>query len=299
MDALKHAGVEWCVLRGEDSLLAPTNDVDLLVSAREESRLRDVLGSAGFAEIPLRSRHRRFVGYDEGRDSWLVLDVVHELVFGPGPGIRIAAVDDILAACDQSGPARVLKKDDRFWTGLLHEMLDRSDARPSALADLASASSASRVAGAVARALDQALRNPWTAECLLALARQGRWDDLRGTLHAQVATLSPARRLKRTVTRPVARMGVLCRRRGMTVAILGPDGAGKSTLASGLAEHAILPARILYMGMQAGASIPGKTWEARSVPGRRRGPHRRLRRQALRLTRLARRSLLAHVERSR
>jgi thymidylate kinase len=42
-------------------------------------------------------------------------------------------------------------------------------------------------------------------------------------------------------------------RRGLSVAVLGPDGAGKSTLASSLCAHVPLPSRTIYMGLTGGA----------------------------------------------
>jgi thymidylate kinase len=40
------------------------------------------------------------------------------------------------------------------------------------------------------------------------------------------------------------------RKRGFSVALLGPDGAGKSTLAEGIRVSAALPVRCIYMGLQ-------------------------------------------------
>jgi thymidylate kinase len=53
-------------------------------------------------------------------------------------------------------------------------------------------------------------------------------------------------------------MSVL-RRRGLTVALLGPDGVGKSTLVAGLVASYPLPVRTVYMGMWQGAGRPGYT----------------------------------------
>ena len=38
-------------------------------------------------------------------------------------------------------------------------------------------------------------------------------------------------------------------RKGLTVALLGPDGVGKSTLLAGLAASYPVPVRQIYMGM--------------------------------------------------
>jgi thymidylate kinase len=49
------------------------------------------------------------------------------------------------------------------------------------------------------------------------------------------------------------------RRRGLTVALLGPDGVGKSTLVAGLAAAYPAPVETIYMGMWQGADRPGRT----------------------------------------
>jgi thymidylate kinase len=50
---------------------------------------------------------------------------------------------------------------------------------------------------------------------------------------------------------------ITTKRRGFSVALLGPDGAGKTTLARALADDAQIRARIVYMGSNVGASTVG------------------------------------------
>jgi thymidylate kinase len=64
----------------------------------------------------------------------------------------------------------------------------------------------------------------------------------------------------RTPSGPASRArAVRRRRRGLTVALLGPDGVGKSTLVAGLAAASPVPVRTVYMGMWQGADRPGYT----------------------------------------
>jgi len=297
---LDEAGVRWCVLRGELSLLRPNNDVDLLVAPQDAARLRDVLGSVGFARVPIRGRHRRYVGYDAERDRWLVLDVVHELIFGPGAGVRLDVVDQALFASVRRGRVSLLSPTDRFWALLLHQLLDRNDLPEQVRAELSSASQSIAASGAIAGSLKLLCSEPQNAVRFVELARSARWDELKTALHSLVRERRRWQRNWKTVRRVFARVEVISRRRGMTVAILGPDGAGKSSLVAGLQEHSFLPARIIYMGMQAGSSVPGKTWQAPSDYGpRRRRIHRRLLRQASRLVRFSRRSLIARTHKAR
>src|SRR5947208_14851621 len=44
----------------------------------------------------------------------------------------------------------------------------------------------------------------------------------------------------------------LRRRRGLSIALLGPDGAGKSTLAMGIQHSFVFPVRLVYMGLTGG-----------------------------------------------
>jgi hypothetical protein len=53
-------------------------------------------------------------------------------------------------------------------------------------------------------------------------------------------------RLERWLRQVPARLG--CLRRGLSVALLGPDGAGKSTLVAGLTHAFVTDARIIYLG---------------------------------------------------
>jgi thymidylate kinase len=68
----------------------------------------------------------------------------------------------------------------------------------------------------------------------------------RPTPFSQQVLGSSARWLDRSPHRVMRRDG---RARGCTVALLGPDGAGKSTLAAGIREELPLPVHLIYMGV--------------------------------------------------
>ncbi len=73
--------------------------------------------------------------------------------------------------------------------------------------------------------------------------RRDRWEG-RST--------SNSRAIKEPRERLAARMDTAPRlARGLSVALLGPDGAGKSTLAAGIQHSFQVPARVLYMGLGA------------------------------------------------
>ena len=277
--ALDAGGVSWCVLREERALRRRPHDVDLLVDPRDAARVDGLLAPLGFARVPIRGRHRFLAAWDAAERRWLRLDVVTELAFGRGEPLRLDA-RTLLERRGRNGGVPVAASGDRFWISLAHELLDRGAleaGRREVLRGLAvAAADDSPLAAPLARRLGR------DAAALRELALEARWDELAATAPPE------ARRRPRRLRRAAGRLHVVASRRGVSVAILGPDGSGKSTLAAGLVGSFPLPARIIYMGLQRGSSVPGKTWDAAAAgPRRRRPAYRRLARQLRRLARYA------------
>ncbi|MDQ3146322.1 MAG: hypothetical protein M3R01_05235, partial [Actinomycetota bacterium] len=87
-------------------------------------------------------------------------------------------------------------------------------------------------------------------------------DGLRRGWVARQPVRSRGRRLRNRIGRRTGKVQTLLGRRGMAVALLGPDGAGKSTLAEGLRSSFYLPTRPLYAGLYGAGSgsvpkVPG------------------------------------------
>lgn len=268
--ALDAAGIRWALLRGEASLAAPTGDVDLLVAARDGRRMEEVLAPLGV--IPIErwggGAHRYLLGYDAGSDQWLDLDIEHELAFGPHasflvnwllPSLQTRAAAGCLARRHREGGVWVLDPDDAFWAILLHCIVDKraiADRHRSRLTELAAEASAS---GEWGQLITPLCPDGWDAGRIIDAAASGDWDGLVGLgaeLPRRATAASPLATRAGALARGLGRLPATAWRvrhgRGFSVAILGPDGAGKSTLSSGIVDNFGMPASLVYMGLWQG-----------------------------------------------
>lgn len=285
-DEFAHAGIEYCLLRGYDALVsgAIDGDVDLLVAAAHMDRARAALGRMGFAALARwgQDPHHFFIGYDQRSDGWIKLDIVTALSYGrPIPALRTDLAADCLSNRVRRGPTFVLSAEDELLTLLLHCLLDKRAFEPAYRARLAELASRINdtpyIAAQVARAFPPAL--PWSK--LKQLIAVGDWDALLKS-HDVVAGLLARRdamgtRWRRAATpalRFLDRRTRAIRGHGLSLALLAPDGAGKTTLARSLGKTFYLPTRYVYMGTNLESStitLPTTRWLQKAAR-KRRGP---------------------------
>ena len=252
-DALERASLAWCLLRFPDDLTAPAGDIDVLVARNDLRELADLLAVRGFVELPPFDRGHSFVRYDVATDSWLWLDVATELSFGDPP-IQTGAADECLSRRRWTEGAWLLHPNDHFWMLLLRAALDQRSLTASQQTRLQMAARDARGAdGAIRRFAQRRMPSSWTPERVVEVVAAGDWvqidNILRGLRDAAGGT-SLRHRLRRAATAFDVRRRIPTRhRRGLGVALIGPDGAGKTTLAAGLDQSLLVPARIVYMGV--------------------------------------------------
>ncbi len=262
--ALDASQVRWCLLRGEAALADPPGDVDLLVAAADLPRLDTALEEAEFLRLHALGAggHRGYVGRDAATGRLLELDVESDVEFGPSghfavnwlrPTLRTKAAEALLAGRVRIGSITVLGPDDAFWALLLHCVVDKRAIAPKHTARLAALAVAARPDGVLGRIVTGHCPPGRNAERVLADARAGRWSALvalgaqlpgRATLPGRAAALG--RGLRRYAS------GLRQSRRGLSVAVMGPDGAGKSTLTRAVATSIGPPARVVCMGLWQG-----------------------------------------------
>lgn len=235
--------LDWCLLRPAATLGHREGDIDLLVDPSQLAQARELAGHHGFAALPV-DRDLHAARYDEQTDRFLWLHVQDRLRLGGGEIPAVAVLETVERSAPVSSSGLPQPRNDwLLWIVLLHDVIDKGrvpERHRSWLAALAHAGGheCPSPLEAIAFAHDLDLVR------LLALLRAGRWDALG------MAVPRPARTRATRAVGP--RLREIWAWRGPAVAIMGPDGAGKTTLVEGLRATLPFPTRVIYMGLTGG-----------------------------------------------
>jgi thymidylate kinase len=256
---LDQVGVPWVILRDERSPGDRVWEIDLLTVPGSTSSLDAALGACGFVALRSygRGTHRFYLAYDARGQDWLQLDVVTELAYGPGYVVGLeAAAPQCLERRKRVGGVWRLDERDWFWTMLLHCVLDKRVVTPDRRAALVEvAGRTDMTAAPLTAAIRPVLPPALSVDRLVPLVRDGSWDRVlraRAALLRWASRREPVRCMRRVAQTAVGRTLEKPRqfrhRRGLTVALLGPGGVGKSTVARATVEGFAFPARRIDMG---------------------------------------------------
>ena len=251
---LEDAGIGWLHLRG--MLDGSDDDVDLLVDLDRVAALTSVVTARGFVQrrAPEHAPHLFFVRYLPAEGRWLVLDVLPTVVPAGVSSGELAISTALIArsALDTHGVRRP-DVTDGIWLMILRRALQRGAAGVREwVAGSGADVSGLKVDGPVAHSLDTIVGSGTAARFLSAFAASdeefNRVTDaiavrLRRTAKPRSAFGRQLRRAR--VALPWGAVG----RPGVTVAVLGPDGAGKSTLIDSLVSDIPLGVTTHYLGV--------------------------------------------------
>lgn len=269
----EHAGIIYALLRGYGEWREALDhlEVDLLVASADLSRLAKMLSTKNFVELPNwgHAPHHFFLGFDQHSGIWLKFDVVTELRYGaPVRALRVDLAGACLQQRQRRDPTFVLAPEHELLTLLLHGLLDKKELRAARRERLlvlfreaqSTAQAATRCRNLVEKFLAPAL--PWkTLETLLQREDWQSLLQLRHKLARRWRGLQRGAALRRTIScymlRRLRPLLFALRRRGVFIALLAPDGAGKSTLAQTLKRDFGVKARLIYMGTNLAASTVG------------------------------------------
>mgnify|MGYP001111776178 CR=1 FL=1 len=258
--ALDQAGISYALLRGYDEVLNGDvdGDIDLLVAANHREQFRRLVERAGMVRLERwgQEPHEFYIGYDQETNAWLKLDVLTELAFGkPVPSLRTNLAKPSLQHRRRYGPTFILAPEEQLLALLLHCLLDKSQIEPhyqEKLTELAEQiEDQARMQALVAQYLPPTLN--WAG--LRLLIRQGDWQsilvlasNIAGHLRQNDPLGTRWRSFSLPLLRKLDRRTRSWRTPGLMVALLAPDGAGKTTLARSLGKAFYLPTRYIYMG---------------------------------------------------
>lgn len=249
----------WCLLRPIDE---HDDEYDVLVDG-DAAVVARTLTEAGARPVRSWGRrpHRQYTWWDPSAQRPVRLDLVDELSFGPERELVIDVRDEVLEGveerCGMPRPARSSEQ----WLALLHGLLDRDHLRPVDLARLTPWHG--RDDDVVARLLPEPVRRSVAAAVRSpdAGALAGCRADVRAALERRQRVAAALRRAWRRTARRTVKLQRALLRPGCRVALLGPDGAGKSTTIAALQDAGVITASV-YLGV-----APASERRPTRVPG--------------------------------
>jgi len=251
------SSVSWALLRVPENPGAPEGDIDILLAPEASGRARDIAASLGFVPVPGYVPDIHLLRFHRETGRWLWLHCTTRVAFGPYGAVSTEP-EGCLAERVVDGPLTRLTPNHEFWATLMHALLDQGRLSDVSRRRIQSTAGAARPEGPLPDALGAVLPAGWTPGRVLARAQESDWPSL-----IQLVPEMSARALSRGRPPLVARLASAAvsvlrrgppsfRRRGLSVAVLGPDGAGKSTLAEGLTREFVFPVTRVYMGLTGG-----------------------------------------------
>jgi len=251
------SGVVWALLRVPENLAAPEGDIDIVLQPATAQRAYDIARSQGFVTVPGYAPDTHLARWERETRRWLWLHCTTQPTFGPFAAVRLSA-DDCLAERFTDGPLSRVGHNEEFWITLMHALLDTRGLTDRARRRIRSTVAYARADGALPTALGTVLPPGWTPRRVMELTQTGHWDalaHLAGPTQKRALHLgrpSMIRRVARALARRLRDGPSGRQRRGASVALIGPDGAGKSTLADGLEKEFVFPVTRIYMGLTGG-----------------------------------------------
>jgi thymidylate kinase len=268
--ALDQAEVAWALLRGADDLTQPSGDVDLLVDTAALPRLDRILTSTGLLRMGMRGHgsHRFYFAYLGDEDLWIKLDVVSRIDFGHFQHLRAPVAAACLDRRHRVDSVWRLAPEDEATLFLLHLLLDKGRVAPERREAARAAARLATASSPVAAFAERLAPGTWHEITRAVLDDAvGRAEELaRALAHTWAARRRVRSRLSWLANRTLRRLElpVTGLEPGRVVALVGPDGAGKTTLSEALRDRLPVPTRTVYMGLW-----QQSRWDGRlsAVPG--------------------------------
>jgi len=250
----------WVVLRGIGRYAGDGDDVDVLVRPASGGPVDRLLSGTSFVRVapggrgshrfPLRIREREFRAYVQDNDTWVDLDLLTEVAFGLDLEYRTALAGELIGRRRRVNGVERLEPVDEFWYVALHDLLKRGCVAAHRWSVLCEDAATIATTGPVHQLAERVL--PGSAQRLLrALQHQdlGRARELGSALQRAWQRRRPVGTLVVRAVSRVVRDVPSPAGGGLSVALVGPDGAGKTTLAAALRGTMPVPSAYVYLGI--------------------------------------------------
>lgn len=258
---LEEAEIHYCLLRDTDQIhrLDELDEVDLLVDKQQGKQLYQLLAQLGFVALPSwgHGPHQFFTIYDEAGDRWLKLDVVTEVVFGyPYHTIVTNFAATCLARRQWHSGVFVPSVECEALTLLYHCIIDKKRFEPHRRQRLQTLCSAVKDRNELTTFLQQWGQPTLTWSQIATLVAREDWEGLLALRPVLTQALTQkqwlaqrTRPIQQRVVRKLSKQLQARRPPAISVAILAPDGAGKSTVVAGIQKSFCFPVYTTYMGL--------------------------------------------------
>ena len=261
---LNRRQIKYCLLRGADELPMDSSkkEIDLLVLPEFMAEFAMTVKQHGFASLPSwgHTPHHFFLAFDKKSDTWLKLDIVTKLVYGrPFRHLYLELAEPFTENRISHKMLYTLLPQHEFFTLFLHCLLDKGSFAPrhrSRLVDLLRTISADNKRYiATEKLFDDYLPDLQAWEQVERLINNNDWEEIMHLEKSFCRKLFHRHSMKNTglylrnrLQRRLRPLFFSLYRHGLSIVLLAPDGAGKSTLAENLVAEDIFRARLIYMG---------------------------------------------------
>jgi len=258
---LDQEDIQYCLLRDIDQIpLADTSrEVDILVREEQLPRLTSLLAIFGFVFLPSwgYDPHHFYVAYEPKNGGWLKLDVVIEIAFGkPIPILRTNLRVHCLRHRRKIGNYFTPSTEDELFTLLFHCMLDKGQFDKGKQNRLLKLCQQIREEQYLTSLLQTYLAPDMDCQQLVDLIVAGDYSSLLSQKDAILAryikdhrAVVSRRQIINKILRKLNKWITSLQPPSIMVALLAPDGAGKSSLAAGIQESFYSPVKTIYMGL--------------------------------------------------
>ncbi|MFQ5629292.1 MAG: dTMP kinase [bacterium] len=269
----ENTNINYCLLRGYDDLkkIESFKEIDLLVAPGHLKKLANMLAKQGFVELPNwgHKPHFFYVAYLHETGMWLKFDVVTELRYGkPIRLYRVGLANECLSFRQKRELAYTLAPEHELITLLLHCLLDKGAIKPAYASRLQELHKRIKADSAAHKRFEEYISYYFAPAMTLHMLRHALeaadWQLLLNQskalgkqLHATHARNYFLRKIFSKIVLKLRPLFFMLRRKGLYVALLAADGAGKSTLASRLVQDKTIRAQLVYMGTNINASTVG------------------------------------------